>query len=64
MRASTSVYVRLWQSLSGDSYIRLLSAQASVFEHLMVLFGEVIELLGHGALLEEIHHWGRGAGRL
>jgi hypothetical protein len=24
--ASTSVYVRLWQSLSGDSYIRPLSA--------------------------------------
>jgi hypothetical protein len=24
--ASTSVFVRLWQSLSGDSYIRLLSA--------------------------------------
>jgi hypothetical protein len=29
LRASTSVFVRLWQSLSGDSHIRLLSASTS-----------------------------------
>ena len=28
MRASTSVFVRYWQSHSGDNYIRLLSASA------------------------------------
>jgi hypothetical protein len=27
MKTSTSVFVRLWQGLSGDSYIRLLSAR-------------------------------------
>jgi hypothetical protein len=27
--ASISVFVRLWQSFSGDSYIRLLSASSS-----------------------------------
>ena len=29
LQASTSVFVRLWQSFSGDSYIRLLSAYTS-----------------------------------
>jgi hypothetical protein len=29
LQASASVFVRLWQSLSGDSYIRLLSACTS-----------------------------------
>jgi hypothetical protein len=29
LQASTSVFVRLWQRLSGDSYIRLLSACTS-----------------------------------
>jgi hypothetical protein len=29
LKASTSVFLRLWQSLSGDSYISLLSAITS-----------------------------------
>jgi hypothetical protein len=29
LRASASVFVRLWEGLSGDSYIRLLSASIS-----------------------------------
>jgi hypothetical protein len=29
LRASTSVFIRYWQSLSGDSYIRRLSASTS-----------------------------------
>ena len=29
LKASASVYVRLWQNFSGDSYVRLLSANTS-----------------------------------
>jgi hypothetical protein len=42
LRASSSVFVRLWQSLSGDSQIRLLSASTSPASAIACIFGNCI----------------------